>query len=417
VTLFRRQDFGSAARAGTPPLRFGSPAPTFSRVRVALVILHADPAKGGAEGYTVNLAGALAARGHDVTLVATSFAPSAAVVRNVLLDAGGLTRRARYRGFVDSLDAHLAETSYDVVHAIAPVRRCDFYHPQAGLAAEALASGHLKYEGLRRPLDQLATRLNAKRQYVGAIEKQSLTGPRPPRLLCVSEMVKQTARDRYQLPESQLVTLFNAVDPDRFDPAKDPTAGQRERERLRIGPDKIVALIVAQDFKRKGLQPAIEGLAKVPDERLVLLVVGKPDPRAYRELAAKLGVTPRVVFAGATSDTYPAYRAADLFVLPTFHDPCSLVVLEALAMGLPTITTLQNGAHEAIAENVHGHVLPDPADADAIADRLRRMLDDAPRRRMAEACLALRPRLSYQHHLDQLEALYRSARATTEGRS
>jgi UDP-glucose:(heptosyl)LPS alpha-1,3-glucosyltransferase len=343
-----------------------------------------------------------------VTLVATSFGPAAGVVRNVPLAAAGLTRRARYRAFVDALDAHLAATSYDVVHAIAPVRRCDFYHPQAGLAAEALASGHLKYEGLRRPLDQLATRLNAKRQFVGAVERELLTGPHAPRLLCVSEMVKQTARDRYGLPEPQLVTLFNAVDPGRFDPARDPGAGRQVRERFGLGPDKVVALIVAQDFKRKGLQPAIEALARVADGRLVLLVVGKPDPRAYRDLAAKLGVTPRVVFAGATSDTYPFYRAADCFVLPTYHDPCSLVVLEALAMGLPTVTTLQNGAHEVMAEGVHGFVLPDPADADALADRMRRLLDDAARQRMSDACLALRPRLSYEHHLDQLEALYRS---------
>src|SRR5688572_19003502 len=230
-------------------------------VKVALVILHAEPSKGGAEGYTVNLSRALTGRGHDVSLVSTSFGPQAEGLPQVALDGAGLTRLGRYKRFLDSLDAHLATTTYDVIHAIAPVRRCDFYHPQAGLAAEALASGHLKYGGIRRPLVKLATRLNRKRQFVGTVERGLLTGSNPPQLLCVSEMVKQTARDHYGLPETQLVTLFNAIDPGRFDPAARPDAGAEVRRRFNLGPEKVVALIVAQDFRRKGVKPAVEAVA------------------------------------------------------------------------------------------------------------------------------------------------------------
>jgi UDP-glucose:(heptosyl)LPS alpha-1,3-glucosyltransferase len=376
-------------------------------VKVALVILHADPRKGGAEGYTVNLSHALIRRGHDVTLVATSFGPGTDGVKQVPLQGGGVTRLGRYRSFVRSLDGHLAGAPYDVVHAIAPVNRCDFYHPQAGLAAEALASGHLRHEGLRRPLDKLGTRLNRKRQFVGDVERGLLTGDQAPTVLCVSDMVRRSGRAHYpSLPEKKLVTLFNAVDPARFDPAANPRAADEVRGRLRISPDKVVALIVAQDFKRKGVAPAIEALARVADERLVLLVVGKSDPRPYQALAGRLGVTDRVVFAGPTADTYGFYRAADLFVLPTWHDPCSLVVLEALAMGLPTITTRQNGACEVIEEGRHGYVLADPSDVNALARGMTQLIDPQTRRAQREACLALRPRLSYERHLDQLESLY-----------
>ena len=75
-------------------------------------------------------------------------------------------------------------------------------------------------------------------------------------------------------------------------------------------------------------------------------------------------------------------------------------------MGLPTITTTQNGAHEIMAEDRHGYVLTDPSDADALAERMRRMLDDGRRGAMARACLELRPALSYARHLDTLEELY-----------
>ena len=385
--------------------------PYFRGVKVALVILHADPRKGGAEGYTVNLAHALFRRGHDVSLLATTFGPQCEGLTQVPLDGRGVTRLGRYRSFLDSLEAHLAATPYDVVHSIAPVRRCDFYHPQAGLAAEALASGHLKHDGLRRPLDRLATRLNRKRQFVAGVERQLLTGADAPTLLCVSDMVRRTGREHYaSLPEEKLVTLFNAVDPDRFDPEARPQAGQDVRRQFGIGDDKVVALIVAQDFKRKGLRPAIEAVAQARDDRLVLLVVGKPDPRPYKQLAERLGVSRRVVFAGPTADTYGFYLAGDFFVLPTYHDPCSLVVLEALGMGLPTITTVQNGACEVIEEGSHGYVLNDPSDAPGIARAMQRLLDDDARRAARTACLALRPRLSYQRHLDQLEGLYANVR-------
>lgn len=403
-------------------------APTYlgRRVKIALVILHAEPAKGGAEGYTVNLAGALQRRGHEVSILSTSFSESARIVENVPLDHSGLTRTGRYRSFVNSLEAHLGGSGgggggrgdgggggrYDVVHAIAPVRRCDLYHPQAGLAAEAIASGHLRYSGLRRPLNRMATGLNPKRQFVGAVEREMLTHDgSQATVLCVSDMVKQTARMHYGLPEDRLIILFNAIDPARFDPSAKPGAGQALRQQLNLGPEKVVALIVAQDFHRKGVRPAIEAIARVADPRLVLVVVGKPDPREYRELAVSSGVADRVIFAGPAADTYPCYQAADFFVLPTWHDPCSLVVLEALAMGLPVISTVYNGACETMSEGTHGFVVKDPADAATLADAMRTLCDDDRRRRMAQACLALRPALAYENHLDQLTGIYQGVAA------
>ena len=115
----------------------------------------------------------------------------------------------------------------------------------------------------------------------------------------------------------------------------------------------------------------------------------------------------RVSFAGAAADPRPFYNDADFFVLPTRHDPCSLVVLEALAMGLPVISTKFNGACEIMTDGVHGYVLDDPADVDALAGAMRKLLDPRRRAEMSQACLELRPKLSYEHHLDRLEEIYR----------
>ena len=388
-------------------LDYGSGKHNFCGLRIALVILHANPARGGAERYTVDLARALRERGHEVSLVASTFADGVAPAGDVMLPAGGATRDARYAHFLDRLDAHLAQARYDVVHAMVPVRRCDVYHPHAGIAAEAIESAHLKHHGaLRQVLARTATRLNARRQRFARVERALLGGPLPPVVICLSNYVSQVVRRHYNLPDSRLATLFNAVNLDHFNPAARPHAGQEVRARFGIGPDRIVALMIAQDFVRKGLREAIRAAAQVNDSRLLLLVAGKQDASSYQRLAQAVGIGDRVRFAGPTTDPYAFYRAADFFVLPTRHDPCSLVVLEALAMGLPVISTVFNGACEIMTDGTHGFVLDDPAQIDAIARSMRALLEPDRRTAMARACLQLRPRLAYDRHLDEMLRVY-----------
>jgi UDP-glucose:(heptosyl)LPS alpha-1,3-glucosyltransferase len=171
----------------------------------------------------------------------------------------------------------------------------------------------------------------------------------------------------------------------------------------------VNALIIAQDFERKGLAQTIDALALVNDKRLRLTVVGKEAADRYHNQSADRGVADQITFAGATTDTRAFYHNADFFVLPTKHDPCSLVVLEALACGLPVISTRFNGACETMTEGVHGFVLDDPNDINALADRMRRLLDPALRARMSQACITLRPQLAYEHHLATLLDIYAHA--------
>lgn len=371
-------------------------------MKIALVILHADPARGGAERYTVDLAAALQKRRHDVSLLASSFAAGLPNdVRQHRMVASGATRLRRYLTFLDSLDAHLTDNQYDIVHAMLPVRHCDVYHPHAGIAAETIGSGPA--------LSRLANRFNRKRQHFAAVERQLIEGSSRTIVLCLSDYVKQAARRHYpQIDQSRLVKLFNGTDLQRFDPAARPEAGTQLREKLGIPQQQIVALMLAQDFERKGLKEAILALARTADRRLTLLVGGKDDPAPYRRLAASAGVAEQVRFAGATNDPYAFYRAADFFVLPTRHDPCSLVVLEALAMGVPVISTIFNGACEIMPPDQAGIVLKDPTDLSALETAMRNMLDPLHRQRLADQCLALRPALSQQTHLNKLEQAYQS---------
>jgi UDP-glucose:(heptosyl)LPS alpha-1,3-glucosyltransferase len=351
-------------------------------LNIALIILHADPARGGAERYTHDLAAALAQDGHNVSLLACAFASAAQSVRCVEIKATGVTRLGRYVHFLDSLDAHLATEKYDITHAMLPVRHCDIYHPHAGIAAQTITQGSRA--------SRLGNRFNLRRHRFAAVERQLLGSLNPPIALCLSDYVRTSLLQFYPLPPDQTATLFNAIDLDRFD-CRDHIGGAG-------------ALMIAQDFERKGLRQAISALAKVPACRL--MVVGNDDARAYQTHAASVGVSDRVQFAGPTDDPRRFYRAADFFVLPTRHDPCSLVVLESLAMGVPVISTKFNGACEIMADGVHGYVLPDPMDVNALAAAMEKMMDPTRRAAMSHACIGLRPALAYQEHVRKLIAIY-----------
>src|SRR6266700_4119516 len=174
-------------------------------MRIALVILHADPARGGAEKYTEFIAELLRQRGHDVTLLASSFPTKYPEVEQVVLHSGGITRLSRYQYFLDALDDHLKTHSYDIVHAMLPVRQCDIYHPHAGIAAET--SNGLK------------AFFNPRRAEMAKLERELLTRADPPTVLILSDYVKQFVTKHYpSFPDQKLKKLFNAVGLDYFDP-------------------------------------------------------------------------------------------------------------------------------------------------------------------------------------------------------
>jgi UDP-glucose:(heptosyl)LPS alpha-1,3-glucosyltransferase len=306
-------------------------------------------------------------------------------VRRRCVPLWGFTRATAYKRFIRSLSSQLEREHFDVVHAMLPVPGCDLYHPHAGVAAAALRKWNIWF--------------NPRRRAMARVEKELLDDPNGPLVLSLSNYVTGFIREYYPLPPNRVVRLFNAVDLDRFTPAE-PDA-QRDPSQPWVN-----ALMIAQDYERKGLREAIGAVAKAGQERLRLLVVGKEDPAAYAALAKELGVGDRVVFHPPTSKPQDFYRQADFFVLPTKHDPCSLVVLEALAMGLPVISTRLNGATEIMDHGTHGFVLADPLDVDALAGAMRDLCDDDRRAEMSQACLALRPRLAYDHHLDELTAIY-----------
>src|SRR5262245_25938135 len=233
-------------------------------MKIALVILHANPALGGAEGYTINLSRALLGLGHSVSLLATRFAADLPPARQVPIESRGLTRLARYECFLDALDEHLKREQYDIVHAMLPVRRCDVYHAHAGLAFEGVEFGHLRHnDALKQTLARWSNRLNRKRQRFAAVERAMVSGPHPPFVLCLTDGMRAAAAARFPTVSERVLTLYYGIDLGRFDRAARPESGAQQRAQLGLNAQDIVAIIVAQDFERKGVPEAIKVIAAI----------------------------------------------------------------------------------------------------------------------------------------------------------
>ena len=167
-------------------------------MKVALVILRGDARRGGAERYVADLAAALAGRGIEAAVLCGDGAETGA--GHVPLGLRGVTRLAKYRNFLDAVDNHLAGHSYDLVHAMLPVRRCDLYHPHAGLAVAQRDRG----AGARAAIGKLAHRLNRKRAAFAKVERTLVDNPAGPVVLCLSKYVQASVRAAYCLSSASV---------------------------------------------------------------------------------------------------------------------------------------------------------------------------------------------------------------------
>ncbi len=155
-----------------------------------------------------------------------------------------------------------------------------------------------------------------------------------------------------------------------------------------------------------------------PDFRLV--VAGNANNLSYRRLADRLGIDKHVVFVGHRDDMRTCYFAADFLVHPTFYDPCSLVVLEALACGLPVITTRYNGASELLHVGKddqglqEGYVIDDPHDHDRLAACMVQLFDPNRRAAFAQAARRTAAKWTFEHHYRQLLGVFAAAMARKE---
>jgi len=220
-----------------------------------------------------------------------------------------------------------------------------------------------------------------------AVERRMIENGASAFFLPVSSITKEEYRRAYAPLPGTWRILHPGVDAARFSAPDREMCRANIRERYGIGATDLLLLFVGMNFETKGLDTAIAAVAKArsaqPGANLHLLVVGRGNENKYSAICRSLGVAEAVSFAGIQSEEIEHYyRAADIFIMPSAFDTFGMVVLEAMAAGLPVIISSNVGAKDVVTEGVNGFILPDRMDAGMAADRILRLRDGERRMEM-----------------------------------
>src|SRR5881394_2149486 len=282
---------------------------------------------GGAEAYLKRLAQGIVDLGHEAQLVATDDWPANE------WSFGAVTRLSASSaiGFADELEKLRPEINCDVLMSLERIWRCDVYRAGDG-AHQAWLNRRRKFE---IPLQRFVRGVNRKHRDILQLEEALFAKGGAGRVIANSEMVKSEIVDLYRYPADKIDIVRNGVPLDRF--RSDPALREKSRVDLKLKPDEVALLFAGSGWERKGLRFAIEAMELYRDRKLHLLVAGRGNERDYKP--KRFFTEEPVRFLGEVADLRPIYAAADIFILPSIYDPFSNACLEALASGLPVITT------------------------------------------------------------------------------
>ncbi len=379
-------------------------------MRIAFISEHFNPGLGGAEVYLRDFSHWLCAQGHQVDII-TQSQPRPELLRPGLqihtIAPGKLVSQIRWLQWIQFARAAKERTrsGYDVVLGTGKCIGANVFQPHGGVTKASQRQNSLLVGGVSMRLKTAFNQLSPKHLAARWIENQQFAVPGC-RFIAISQMVKNHMQEFHGLPDDRIDLIYNGVDLERFRPA---AADERlaARRELGLAEDVPVLAVVAHNFRLKGLRELIEALPLVRQhqQKFVIVVAGAGRSKPYLAQAKDLGCSDNLRFLGSLKHPEKLYAAADAYLQPTWYDPCSLVVLESLASGLPTLTTSFNGAGELIKDGETGYVISSPAAISELASRIVELLDPQQR-----AAIASRAREAVLQH--SLEDNYREMLAS-----
>lgn len=345
---------------------------------------------GGAESYLKRFAAALVEAGHDCILFGSPEWPSWNY--GEFLPVAGRSPRE----FADSLrQIQLSADGprCDYLFSLERVWGCDCFRAGDGVH-RAWLERRARYEPGWKSLFR---RFNRKHRELLEIESKLLSPDGAKTIIANSKLVKGEILQFTNYPSERIHVVYNGL-PSELLAGDHPTLRAEARTELNLSEADYVVLFAGSGWERKGLKFAIEGFNQANLANSVLLVAGRGNPRS---LGISGGNSDRVRFLGPVIGLKKVLAASDAFILPTLYDPFSNACLEALAMGLPVITTAANGMSEIIHSGSEGEVLDEPSDVSAIAQAIRNWSEKEKRDAARPHLIELAGNYSIESNLEQ----------------
>ncbi len=343
---------------------------------------------GGAEKYLSQLTARLIKMGHEVHIFAHRWdsiaagkadGPSPSFHKVPVIPNPSFLEALSFAFFSRRL---LQEESFTIIHSFERTLFQDIYRAGDGCHREWLIRREKMDSWMKRAFHPI----NPLHRSLLFLERNLFRSPRLKRIMPNAHRGKEEIMRHYGVPEERIEVIHNGVDSEAFHPRNREAFRLEVRRDLGIAPGAFVMLFLGSGFRRKGLDGVIAALAEVRKAipQGVLLVAGKDRVEGYRAHASRAGVGDAVLFLGPTGKARELYAASDLFVLPTFYDPFSNACLEAMASGLPVLTTPYNGIAEFIQEGRNGFLVEPSMDGAETASKMVRFYRDFQGKSMGE---------------------------------
>jgi len=326
---------------------------------------------GGAERYLLRLASGLVTQGHQITLYCEDWS----LRENPFQDVRKINTNDPV-SFAREVMARPLRDRHDIIFSLERVPHCDLYRAGDGLHADWLAYRHAFYPVKGR----VRTLMRSKNRELCRLEAQVFAPGGVKRVICNSHFVANQIINRFDFPANRIDVIYNGVPYLQFS-SGDRALGRRA---LGLNPDDYVILLVGAGVERKGHAIAREAMRHIKKKYAKLVIIDSPPTVAM----------PHV------------YAAADVFLLPTLYDPFANVTLEALAAGLPVITSAQNGASEIMENEVNGFVLPRADDDKLLVHLLDYLSQPENRARFRQPAQALAQQYDLPRNLNATLAVF-----------
>lgn len=331
----------------------------------------------------MNLARRLRAVGHTVTVIGERIDEE---LRNevefVPVSVNRLTSFTRNRSFAENSARAARQRKFDIVYGLGRAFSLDAVRVTERLQCHWL---DVRY---RNRVNRMIQQLNPRHRTLIELERTIYHSPDVRRIVTQSKLDRKLLIDCYRVPEEKIRTVYNGVDTEAFHPR---VRSERDGVRAELGVPADVPLLVfaSMDFAGKGLASILTAISQLRNRDAWLLVLGTGPVRRFRRIARDLGLERRVVFAGRRSDIARCYGAGDLFLLPTAYEPFPNVNLEAMACGLPVLTTSTAGGADIVQQGGNGYLI---SDVHAVAEMIESLdhhlsLGETNRHAMSEQCV------------------------------
>jgi UDP-glucose:(heptosyl)LPS alpha-1,3-glucosyltransferase len=356
---------------------------------------------GGSEGFSQTLIRKLAEEGHEIHIFSIQWNTPERLKNIQFHKVPAITFNSFFRDLTFALFSHrmLKQGNFDIIQSHDKTFYQDIYRAGDGCHIEWLRQ-RWRRTGL---LGKLSIVLNPYHWLILVMERMIFKGRRFQKIIAISELVKRNIIEHYHIDERDIEVIYNGVDLERFNPENRKKYRDEIRRKHSIDGNDFVVLFVGSGFERKGVEYLLKA-SELVSEPVTVLVVGKGSEEKMRRYIKKQ----RVIFCGPQREIHKYYAASDIFVFPTIYEPFGNVHLEALASGLPVITTRLSGASEIIREGIHGFVIDKPEDIDALSQRIMMLKDREKNEQMGFEARRLAENFSFGVHTEKILKLYQT---------